>query len=90
MPPSLATVGSPALLFVLKIGRGHDARLGSKSCDEEGRLKFQFQSFASFGKASRYVFFHIMFAGISTCFVFDGRCDQYRNHAAIILVKIRK
>lgn len=59
MPPSLATVGSPALLFVLKIGRGHDARLGSKSCDEEGRLKFQFQSFASFGKASRYVFFHI-------------------------------
>ncbi|KAH7682900.1 C2 domain-containing protein [Dioscorea alata] len=55
MPPSLATVGSPALLFILKIGRGNDARHGSKSRDEEGRLKFQFQSFASFGKASRTI-----------------------------------
>ncbi|KAJ0989007.1 hypothetical protein J5N97_007363 [Dioscorea zingiberensis] len=55
MPPSLATIGSPALLVILKTGRGHDARHGAKSRDEEGRLKFQFQSFASFGTPSRTI-----------------------------------
>ena len=54
LSPSLTTVGSPAMVVTLRSGRGLDARRGAKTLDEEGRLKFQFQSFASFGKASRY------------------------------------
>ncbi|WOL14389.1 C2 and GRAM domain-containing protein [Canna indica] len=53
--PSLTTVGSPALVIVLRNGRGLDARHGAKSLDDEGRLKFQFQSFASFNRASRTI-----------------------------------
>ncbi|CAL9187349.1 unnamed protein product [Musa hybrid cultivar] len=55
LSPSLTTVGSPALVVTLRSGRGLDARRGAKTLDEEGRLKFQFQSFASFGKASRTI-----------------------------------
>ncbi|XP_073012937.1 C2 and GRAM domain-containing protein At5g50170-like [Typha latifolia] len=55
IPPSLATVGSPALQIILKSSRGLDAKHGAKSQDEEGRLKFQFQSFVSFNSASRTI-----------------------------------
>jgi hypothetical protein len=53
LPPTLASVGSPSLVLVLRKGRGLDARHGAKSQDEEGRLKFYFQSFVSFNVASR-------------------------------------
>lgn len=53
LPPSLASIGSPTLVIVLRKDRGLDARHGAKSQDEEGRLKFYFQSFASFNGASR-------------------------------------
>lgn len=53
LPPTLASVGSPTLVLVLRKGRGLDARHGAKSQDEEGRLKFYFQSFVSFNVASR-------------------------------------
>ncbi|KAF3793657.1 C2 and GRAM domain-containing protein [Nymphaea thermarum] len=52
-PPSLASVGSPSLVFILHEGRGLDAMRYSKSQDEEGRLKFHFQPFGSFSDASR-------------------------------------
>uniref|UniRef100_A0A0D9ZM45 C2 domain-containing protein n=1 Tax=Oryza glumipatula TaxID=40148 RepID=A0A0D9ZM45_9ORYZ len=55
LTPSFTTVGTPSLLFVLKSGRGLDAKNGAKSQDKEGRLKFQFHSFASFSKASRTI-----------------------------------
>jgi hypothetical protein len=54
LPPSLASLGSPTLVIILRRGRGVDARHGAKSQDEEGRLRFHFQSFVSFGSASRY------------------------------------
>lgn len=54
VPPSFTTMGGPALLMILKSGRGLDARHGAKSQDQEGRLRFQFQSFVSFNTASRY------------------------------------
>ncbi|XP_049932542.1 C2 and GRAM domain-containing protein At1g03370-like [Nymphaea colorata] len=54
-PPSLASVGSPSLVFILHEGRGLDAMRYSKSQDEEGRLKFHFQPFGSFSDASRTV-----------------------------------
>lgn len=53
IPPSLASMGSPSLVIVLRKGRGLDARHGAKSQDEEGRLKFYFQSFVSFNVATR-------------------------------------
>lgn len=43
------------MVFMLKSGRGLDAKDGAKSQDKEGRLKFQFHSFASFNKASRTI-----------------------------------
>lgn len=46
--PSLSSVGSPPLVIVLHKGRGFDARHGAKSQDEEGRLRFYFQSFFFF------------------------------------------
>ncbi|KAI5014654.1 hypothetical protein ZWY2020_056044 [Hordeum vulgare] len=55
LPPSFTTVGTPSLVFMLKSGRGLDAKNGAKSQDKEGRLKFQFHSFASFNKASRTI-----------------------------------
>lgn len=54
LPPSLASIGSPTLVIILRSGRGIDARHGAKVQDEEGRLRFHFQSFVSFGAASRY------------------------------------
>ncbi|OMO77406.1 C2 calcium-dependent membrane targeting [Corchorus capsularis] len=55
LPPSLASVGSPSLVIVLRKDRGLDARHGAKSQDEEGRLRFHFQSFVSFNVASRTI-----------------------------------
>lgn len=55
LPPSLASVASPTLVIVLRKGRGIDARHGAKSQDEEGRLRFYFQSLVSFNETSRYV-----------------------------------
>ncbi|GAU29916.1 hypothetical protein TSUD_148240, partial [Trifolium subterraneum] len=55
LPPSLASLGSPTLVIILRRGRGIDARHGAKSQDEEGRLRFHFQSFVSFGSASRTI-----------------------------------
>ncbi|KAJ1271520.1 hypothetical protein BS78_06G133700 [Paspalum vaginatum] len=55
LQPTFTTVGTPSLLFILKSGRGLDAKAGAKSQDKEGRLKFQFHSFASFSKASRTI-----------------------------------
>ncbi|XP_040367988.1 C2 and GRAM domain-containing protein At5g50170 isoform X2 [Rosa chinensis] len=54
-PPSLSSVGSPLLVIVLKKDRGIDARHGAKCQDEEGRLRFYFQSFLSFSSASRMI-----------------------------------
>ncbi|RZC92467.1 hypothetical protein C5167_041810 [Papaver somniferum] len=45
VPPSLASVGSPSLAIILRAGRGLDA----KSQDEDGRLRFHFQSFNNHG-----------------------------------------
>ncbi|KAE9608533.1 putative C2 domain, GRAM domain, VASt domain-containing protein [Lupinus albus] len=55
LPPSLASVGSPTLVIILQRGRGVDARHGAKTQDEEGRLRFHFQSFVSFSAASRTI-----------------------------------
>ncbi|MQL67970.1 hypothetical protein Taro_000238 [Colocasia esculenta] len=55
IPPSLASVGSPSLMIILRRGRGMDARHGAKTQDHEGRLKFHFQSFVSFHMANRTI-----------------------------------
>lgn len=55
LPPTLASLGSPLLLIILKKNRGLDAKHGAKSQDEEGRLWFYFQSFVSFDATSRYL-----------------------------------
>lgn len=55
LPASLASVGSPSLVIILRKGRGLDAAHGAKSQDEEGRLRFYFQSFVSFNVASRTI-----------------------------------
>ncbi|XP_058102506.1 C2 and GRAM domain-containing protein At5g50170-like isoform X2 [Magnolia sinica] len=55
IPPSLASVGSPSLIIILREGRGFDARHGAKTQDEQGRLRFHFQSFGSFSVASRTI-----------------------------------
>ncbi|XVF75146.1 hypothetical protein PTKIN_Ptkin13bG0164000 [Pterospermum kingtungense] len=54
-PPTLASMGSPIIVITLRIGRGMDARHGAKTQDEEGRLKFHFQSFVSFNVAHRTI-----------------------------------
>jgi hypothetical protein len=48
-------MGSPIIVMTLRQGRGMDARHGAKTQDEEGRLKFHFQSFVSFNVAHRYI-----------------------------------
>ncbi|KAM1340054.1 hypothetical protein ACFX2H_038503 [Malus domestica] len=55
LPPSLSSVGSPLLAIVLKKDRGIDARHGARCQDDEGRLKFHFQSFLSSNSASRTI-----------------------------------
>jgi len=62
LQPSFTTVGTPSLLFILKSGRGLDAKSGAKSQDKERRLKFQFHSFASFSKASRWSSLNCLFS----------------------------
>ncbi|XVF26243.1 hypothetical protein REPUB_Repub13aG0282200 [Reevesia pubescens] len=54
-PPTLASMGSPIIVMTLRLGRGMDARHGAKTQDEEGRLKFHFQSFVSFNVAHRTI-----------------------------------
>lgn len=53
VPPTLSSMGSPIIVMTLRPGRGMDARHGAKTQDEEGRLKFHFQSFVSFNVAHR-------------------------------------
>ncbi|KAG6485213.1 hypothetical protein ZIOFF_053746 [Zingiber officinale] len=55
VPPSLATMGSPSLLIILRKGRGTDAKHGAKAVDPDGRLRFHFQSFVSFNVANRTI-----------------------------------
>ncbi|KAL5997419.1 hypothetical protein ACLOJK_008349 [Asimina triloba] len=55
VPPSLASMGSPSLVIILHKGRGFDAKHYAKTQDEDGRLKFLFQSFVSFNIASRTI-----------------------------------
>ncbi|CAB4311102.1 unnamed protein product [Prunus armeniaca] len=55
LSPSLSSVGSPLLVIVLKKDRGLDARHGAKCQDEEGRLRFHFQSFVSFNSVIRTI-----------------------------------
>lgn len=55
VPPSLSSMGSPIIVMTLRPGRGMDARHGAKTQDEEGRLKFHFQSFVSFNVAHRTI-----------------------------------
>ncbi|KAI9123988.1 hypothetical protein K1719_005288 [Acacia pycnantha] len=53
--PSFSSMGSPIVVITLRPGKGMDARHGAKTQDDEGRLKFHFQSFASFHKAHRTI-----------------------------------
>ncbi|KAL6197793.1 hypothetical protein ACLB2K_027587 [Fragaria x ananassa] len=55
VPPTLSSMGSPTIVMTLRQGRGMDARHGAKTQDEEGRLKFHFQSFVSFNVANRTI-----------------------------------
>lgn len=53
LPPTLASMGSPTVVMTLRPNRGTDARIGAKTHDEEGRLKFHFHSFVSFNVAQK-------------------------------------
>ncbi|KAF8108384.1 hypothetical protein N665_0109s0012 [Sinapis alba] len=55
LPPTLASMGSPTVVMTLRPGRGMDARIGAKTHDEEGRLKFHFHSFVSFNVAQKTI-----------------------------------
>lgn len=55
VPATLSSMGSPSLLIILRKGRGMDARHGAKQLDNEGRLKFHFQSFVSFNVAHKTI-----------------------------------
>ncbi|KAJ0240541.1 GRAM domain-containing protein [Hirschfeldia incana] len=55
LPPTLASMGSPTVVMTLRPGRGTDARIGAKTHDEEGRLKFHFHSFVSFNVAQKTI-----------------------------------
>ncbi|KAG8076099.1 hypothetical protein GUJ93_ZPchr0006g46329 [Zizania palustris] len=48
-------MGGPSLLIILHKDRGLDARHGAKQLDNEGRLKFHFQSFVSFNVAHKTI-----------------------------------
>lgn len=54
VPPTFSSMGSPIIVVTLRQGRGVDAKHGAKTQDEQGRLKFHFQSFVSFNVANRY------------------------------------
>ncbi|RLN11459.1 C2 and GRAM domain-containing protein [Panicum miliaceum] len=54
-PATLASMGSPSLVIILRKGRGIDAKHGAKQLDSEGRLKFHFQSFVSFNVAHKTI-----------------------------------
>jgi len=53
IPPTFSSMGSPIIVVTLWPGRGVDAKHGAKTQDEDGRLKFRFQSFVSFNVANR-------------------------------------
>ncbi|KAI4371606.1 hypothetical protein MLD38_009934 [Melastoma candidum] len=53
--PTLSSMGSPIIVITLKPGKGMEARHGAKTQDEEGRLKFHFQSFVSYNAAHRTI-----------------------------------
>ncbi|XP_009797805.1 C2 and GRAM domain-containing protein At5g50170 [Nicotiana tabacum] len=53
--PSWSTMWSPALIIILRKGRGVDVRHGARYQDEGGRLHFCFHSFVSFNVASRTI-----------------------------------
>ncbi|KAJ1400371.1 VASt domain [Sesbania bispinosa] len=55
IPPTFSSMGSPIIIITLRQGRGMDARHGAKTQDEQGRLKFRFQSFVSFNVAHRTI-----------------------------------
>ncbi|KAK7262060.1 hypothetical protein RJT34_29620 [Clitoria ternatea] len=55
IPPTFSSMGSPIIVITLRPGRGADAKNGAKVQDEQGRLKFRFQSFVSFNVASRTI-----------------------------------
>ncbi|AES64583.2 putative C2 domain, GRAM domain-containing protein [Medicago truncatula] len=55
VPPTFSSMGSPIVVITLRPGRGVDARHGAKTQDEQGRLKFHFQSFVSFSVAHRTI-----------------------------------
>ncbi|KAK8468849.1 hypothetical protein PHAVU_006G136200 [Phaseolus vulgaris] len=55
IPPTFSSMGSPIIVITLRKGRGVDARHGAKTQDENGRLKFYFQSFVSFNVAHRTI-----------------------------------
>lgn len=55
LPPTLASMGSPIVVMTLRPNRGLDARIGAKTHDEEGRLKFHFHSFVSFNVAQKTI-----------------------------------
>ncbi|KAL1372804.1 C2 and GRAM domain-containing protein At1g03370 isoform X1 [Arachis hypogaea] len=55
IPPTFASMGSPSIAITLRPGKGLDARHGAKMQDEQGRLKFHFQSFVSFNVANRTI-----------------------------------
>nr|KYP62815.1 Protein kinase C alpha type [Cajanus cajan] len=62
IPPTFSSMGSPIIVITLRKGRGVDARHGAKTQDEQGRLKFHFQSFVSFNVAHRsYSVFSLFF-----------------------------
>ncbi|KAF3484612.1 hypothetical protein F2Q69_00055533 [Brassica cretica] len=48
-------MGSPTVVMTLRPNRGTDARIGAKTHDEEGRLKFHFHSFVSFNVAQKTI-----------------------------------
>ncbi|RDX72852.1 C2 and GRAM domain-containing protein, partial [Mucuna pruriens] len=55
IPPTFSSMGSPIIVITLRKGKGVDARHGAKTQDEQGRLKFHFQSFVSFNVAHRTI-----------------------------------
>ncbi|XP_019183991.1 PREDICTED: C2 and GRAM domain-containing protein At1g03370-like isoform X2 [Ipomoea nil] len=55
IPKTLASIGSPIVIVTLKSDKGFDAKHSAKTHDEEGRLKFHFQSFVSFNVAIRMI-----------------------------------